>query len=127
MSAYLTADGKLRSRLELRYGPAARGGFGHAWVIEPDGAWSVGDVQEGELGAPLRQGKLSAGQLATLAHHLAAQDLDGLPDQLNIRGGMPQWSLRIASGGKTAQLLADWECPDLSELPPPAGGQRAGE
>jgi hypothetical protein len=79
------------------------------------------------LCAPLRQGRLSGGQLAALAHHLAAQDLDGLPDRLDIGGGMPQWSLRIACGGKTAQLLADWELPDLSELPPPAGGQHAGE
>jgi len=127
MSAHLSADGKLRSQLQLRYGPAARGGFGQAWVIEPDGSWSVAAVQEGVLCAPLRQGRLSGGQLAALAHHLAAQDLDGLPDRIDIGGGMPQWSLRITCGGKMAQLLADSELPDLSELLPPAGGEHAGE
>ena len=60
---------------------------------------------------PPAPGAVDRRQLAALAHHLAAQDLDGLPDRLDIGGGMPQWSLRITCGGKTATSWPTGSCP----------------
>jgi hypothetical protein len=72
---YLTKDGQLKAAVTFRIdtvGLAPAGTpKGEAWVIEPTGEWTS-QVAKGK-------GKLSAKQLAALAHHLAAQDFNSLP------------------------------------------------
>jgi hypothetical protein len=70
---YLAADGQqLGSPLKLReIRQGVTGPEGEVVVIEPGGAWRVvPGPSEGER-PPLRQGKLTTGQLAMLAEHLA--------------------------------------------------------
>jgi hypothetical protein len=79
---YLTADGRLKERLEVRLAHGGFAGFsGGYWVIEPDGSWSAGPIVplvKGGKGAPTAKGKLTPAQLAGLAKVLARHDLAGL-------------------------------------------------
>jgi hypothetical protein len=72
---YLTKDGQLKAAVTFRTdtaGLAPEGApKGEVWVIEPTGEWTSQVAKA--------KGKLSARQLAALAHHLAAQDFDSLP------------------------------------------------
>ncbi len=100
-------DGKLRQALELRDG---QGGFagvtGTAWVIEPDGSWTVFTFLNDRTQRTLRKGKLSEKQLAALAAQMAAQDVAGLPEMLGgFKGANPHvFSLRFGSHTATASV-----------------------
>src|SRR5262249_61088339 len=67
---YLTADGRLKERLEVRDTQSGFAGVsGTYWVIEPDGSWSTGQVRswvKGGKAAPSATGKLTPAQLPDL-------------------------------------------------------------
>jgi hypothetical protein len=103
---YLTAVGRLKERLEVRFVQSADGGFrGGYWAIEPDGSWSTGRIMppgKGGKAAPSATGKLTVAQLATLAKALALHDLAGLESYARptVHGGI----LTIQFGKRSVQL-----------------------
>jgi hypothetical protein len=76
---YLTKDGKLRQKLEVRDVQGGFAGFtGKQWTVEPDGKWTVHRV----LNKPVElegKGELTKEQLAALTAELARYGLKGLP------------------------------------------------
>jgi len=101
--AYLK-EGQLAARLEVHVLQGGFAGFtGAYYLIEPDGAWSTGPMQQGK-GAPKFQGRLSAEQLAQLAKALASHELATLPSS-----GKPVVNprvIRISFGKTTSELVA---------------------
>jgi hypothetical protein len=76
---YLTADGRLKERLEVSQVQGGVVGFtGSYWVIEPDGTWSTGRIDPRAEAAPTAKGKLTPAQLAALAKALARHNLASL-------------------------------------------------
>lgn len=75
------ADGKLKERIEIQQLQGGFAGFtGTYCAIEPDGAWSTGQVLPRMMKRETAQGKLNAEQLAELAKSLATNDLATLPN-----------------------------------------------
>jgi hypothetical protein len=104
---YLTKDGKLKERLEIK---ELQGGFagysGTYWTIEPDGSWSRGSMHsllEEKKGAPTSTGKLTAAQLYALAEVLACHDLATLANHGEAH--VNPHILVIHFGKKSAELL----------------------
>jgi hypothetical protein len=112
----LTTDGKLKGPIEFRDG---QGGFagatGVAWKIDTDGSWTVANFRNETLKKKLRDGKLSARQLATLAGHLAALDVASLPKGLgDFTGANPHtFVLTIGDRTTTATLPAGARLSDV--------------
>jgi hypothetical protein len=104
---YLSADGRLKERLEVRETQSGFAGVtGTYWVIEPDGSWSTGQVMswvKGGKGAPSATGKLTAAQLAELAKALARHDLARLPHD-GRPGGNPH-VVTIRFGERSVSLF----------------------
>jgi hypothetical protein len=101
---YLTRDGKLKERIEVRRLQGGFAGFtGTYFEIEPDGSWSTGAVgPQHKKGEPKARGKLTARQLAGLAKELARQDLAGLRD--HGKAPVNPRVLEIRYGNKTVTL-----------------------
>jgi hypothetical protein len=77
---YLTADGKLKERVEVR---ELQGGFagltGTYYAVEADGSWSTGQrLPRNKKGDAKASGKLSKEQVAALAKDLARHQLASL-------------------------------------------------
>ena len=86
-AAYLTAGGKLASRLILKDSQSGFAGVtGYIWTIEPDGSWKRQSFLNRTIRKVDQIGKLSTGQLKQLAGVLKANRLRGLPARL---GGKP--------------------------------------
>jgi hypothetical protein len=118
---YLTADGKLKETLTLTIGNnrgIVGGSFGTTWVIEPSGAWTMTTTPKDATA----KGKLTAGQLAALAQHLATQDFNQLPARLGVKpypdNNLP--FVAISFGKKGSTLFGS-----LTERVPEAGDSNA--
>jgi hypothetical protein len=104
---YLTKDGKLKQRLELR---EVQGGFagytGTYWVIETDGSWSTGQVfmhSPETKTSSAAKGQLTAAQLAGLAKVFAQHGLAELPNHGEAH--VNPHILTVQFGKKTMTLL----------------------
>jgi hypothetical protein len=101
---YLTADGGLRERIEVRELQGGVAGFIGTYVaIEPDGSWAAGPFFSTKLPkATARGGKLTARQLAALAQELARHDLAGL--RTHGKPGVNPHVFEIHFGKKVVRL-----------------------
>ena len=91
---YLTADGKLKERIEVSYFQGGVAGVtGDYYAVEPDGTWSSGGFRStGRMEkSETAKGKLAKDQLVKLAKEFARFDLahlPHLPDQQANPGGV---------------------------------------
>lgn len=79
---YLTVDGQLKDRVEVRELQGGIVGFtGTYYAIEADGSWSSGRISlRSERETPKDKGKLTKEQLAGLAEELARFKMASLPN-----------------------------------------------
>jgi hypothetical protein len=101
---YLTPEGKLKERIEVRDLQGGFAGFtGKYYAIETDGAWVAGDVGPNEkLGPPATKGKATPEQLAALAKALGQHDLAALASHGETETNPKV--VKITFGKKTMEL-----------------------
>jgi hypothetical protein len=109
---YLTADGKLRERLEIMEVREGRGGStGTLYRVQTDGTWSVWTMSQRDgswQGSVRARGRLTDAQLTRLAEALARHQLSTLREH-----GMPQVNARTVAVRYGARVATLW--PGLDE------------
>ncbi len=84
------------------------GGFvgmsGYIWTIERDGSWNRQRYVIKPKSPADQQGRLSRGQLASLAGTLAANDFAALPDTIGKTAGANPHLITLAVGNKKSML-----------------------
>jgi hypothetical protein len=101
---YLSKDGRLAQRLEVR---DVRGGFagftGRQWTVEPSGKWTVHRVRNKPVEVEA-SGQLAKEQMEALAKELARYGLRDLPSSKPKRPMANPRVVRIKFGKHTATL-----------------------
>jgi hypothetical protein len=127
---YLTKDGRLTQRLEVRDVQGGFAGFtGRQWTVEPSGKWTVHRVRNKPVEVEA-SGELSKDQLAALAKELARYGLRDLPTQKLKRPMANPHVVTVKFGKHTAtlELNAGESLPAVDAEKPRAtvGGRYAG-
>src|ERR1043165_5817968 len=95
---YMTKDGKLTQQLKITQLQGGFAGFtGFEYVIEPDGAWTMGSVFQRKT-KPMGNGKLTAKELEQVGAILKKYDLEKLPEKAGKPAGANPHTITIEFG-----------------------------
>ncbi len=111
---FLARDGKLAATLTLRDGQGGFAGItGFVWTIRTDGSWDRKPFINARMDKPDQQGKLTPGQLQSLADVLAHAQVPKLPDRLGKFCGANPHLVTLAWGKRKCV----WTLPPGTPVP----------